>query len=42
VHLHEIDIHEEGLVAFRMLLDEGHSGVGLPHIEVGQVVVGVR
>ncbi len=40
VHLHEVDIHEEGLGAVRVLLDVGDRRVRLPHVEVGQVVVG--
>jgi class 3 adenylate cyclase len=35
VHLHEVDVHEEGLVVLGVLLDVRHRRIGLPHVEVG-------
>ena len=40
VQLHEIDAHEEWIGALCVLLDEGNGGIGLPHIELCQVVIG--
>ena len=37
VHLHEVDVHEERLAVFRVLLDVFDRGIRLPHIEVGEV-----
>ena len=39
VHLHEIHIHEEGLRVLGVLLDVVDSRVGLPNIELMQIVV---
>ena len=39
VHLHEIHIHEERLGVLGVLLDVSDSGVGLPNIELMQIVV---
>ena len=39
VHLDEVDVHEERLVALRVLLDVGDGGVGLPDVEIRQAVV---
>ena len=40
VHLHEVDVHEEGLIVLGVLLDVRHCRIGLPHVEVGQIIVG--
>ena len=40
MHLHEIDVHEEGLAVFGVLLDVVNSVIGLPGIEGRQIFVG--
>ena len=39
VHLHEIHIHEERLVALGVLLDVIDRRIGLPDVELMQIVV---
>ena len=39
VHLHEIDIHEERLVAVGVRLDVFDRRIGLPDIELMQIIV---
>ena len=39
VHLHEIHIHEERLGVLGVLLDVSDSRIGLPDIELMQIVV---
>jgi hypothetical protein len=39
VHLHEIYVHEERLGIVGVLLDVSNSGIGLPNVELVEIVI---